>query len=64
MLKKKSRANLHPRRALPPRIKVALSFARSGWSVFPLEWLEDGDCSCSNLKCSNAGKQPEVRVLS
>ena len=58
MLKKKSRANPHPRRALPPRIKVALSCARRGWPVIPLYWLEDGDCSCSNLKCSDAGKHP------
>jgi hypothetical protein len=58
MPKQKSRADAHPPRALPSRLKVALSYARLGWPVIPLEWLEDGDCSCSNLKCSDAGKHP------
>jgi hypothetical protein len=58
MPKQKSRADAHPPRSLPSRLKVALGCARLGWPVIPLYWLEDGDCSCSNLKCSDAGKHP------
>jgi hypothetical protein len=37
---------------------VALDFARLGWPVFPLYWVEDGHCSCSDQNCSNPGKHP------
>src|SRR5580700_1544304 len=58
MPKQKSRADAHPPRTLPSRLKVALSCARRGWPVIPLYSVENGQCSCSEENCTNPGKHP------
>jgi hypothetical protein len=42
----------------PTRLDYALRCAARGWAVFPLHWVEDGNCSCPKLQCPKAGKHP------
>jgi hypothetical protein len=39
-----------------PQKWMALRAARYGWSVFPLHWVDHGECSCPDPKCNSAGK--------
>lgn len=55
---KKSRVDTHSPRALPSRLQAALRCAQRGWPVFPLYWVEDGACSCSDPECDSVGKHP------
>ena len=52
------RAEAQPSPTLPSRLQFALYYARLGWPVFPLYWVDAGECSCSNPACSNVGKHP------
>jgi hypothetical protein len=38
----------------------ALRYARRGWRVLPLHWVEEGRCSCSKPDCRSPGKHPLV----
>jgi hypothetical protein len=57
----KSRVEARPSPTPPSKLEYALNCARRGWSVFPVYWVEDGDCSCSKLNCSDAGKHPMTK---
>ena len=37
---------------------AALSYARRGWRVFPLQSLRAGRCTCGRAECSTAAKHP------
>ena len=40
-------------------LETALSYARAGLAVLPLQWIaQDGGCSCSRLKPCKPGKHP------
>jgi hypothetical protein len=41
-----------------PRLDAALSYARRGWRVLPLWWIEDGKCACGGEKECKPGKHP------
>ncbi|WP_454019848.1 bifunctional DNA primase/polymerase [Azospirillum sp. Marseille-Q6669] len=36
----------------------ALLYADNGWHVFPIHWIENGQCSCGRPRCSSPGKHP------
>src|SRR5580700_6276428 len=40
------------------KLKSALKAADHGYSVLPLHWATDGQCSCGDLYCSSLGKHP------
>jgi bifunctional DNA primase/polymerase-like protein/AAA domain-containing protein len=45
--------------ATNPLLEAAIRYAGRGWPVFPLRWVENGECSCGNPKCGrDAGKHP------
>jgi len=33
-------------------------YAAKGWGVFPLQWMNDGVCSCGDAGCDSPGKHP------
>lgn len=39
-------------------LEAALRCARSGMVVFPLHWVENGQCTCGNPACKSVGKHP------
>jgi putative DNA primase/helicase len=39
-------------------LEAALVYANRGWHVFPLYWIEDGRCACSDPACGSPGKHP------
>lgn len=39
---------------------AALEYARLGWSVFPVQSVVGGRCSCKNKNCQNPGKHPRT----
>ena len=41
-------------------LKAALSYARLGWSVFPVHSARHGQCSCGDKHCENVGKHPRT----
>lgn len=41
-------------------LNCALEYASLGWSVLPLHWIENSQCSCGTPDCSPAGKHPLV----
>ena len=41
--------------------EAALEYARMGKRVFPVHWIENGQCSCGKLNCMSAGKHPMTR---
>lgn len=43
------------------KLEHALAYARMGWPVVPLHWLEHGTCTCHKINCGNsAGKHPLI----
>ena len=43
-------------------LNAAISYAKRGWQVFPLHGIDsDGNCTCGNSKCPDAGKHPKTR---
>lgn len=40
--------------------KAALRYIKRGWYVFPLHTITDGQCTCGQQHCSDAGKHPRV----
>ena len=58
MATKKSLAETPASPARPSKLQYALNHARHGWPVFPLYWVEDGACSCSEPKCTSGAKHP------
>jgi len=41
------------------KVDYALAYARHGFRVFPLHWIDGrGECSCGKAGCSSAGKHP------
>ena len=40
--------------------KTAILVAGSGLKVFPCHTLQDGKCTCSDIKCKNPGKHPRI----
>ena len=42
-------------------LKLALTYARKGWHVFPVHSIRNGVCSCGDSKCENPGKHPRTR---
>lgn len=40
------------------RLKYALDYVAIGWAVVPLNWLDQGVCSCGNHNCPTPGKHP------
>lgn len=46
---------------LGENLKYALKYASWGWSVIPLHWIQNGQCTCKNgIKCISPGKHPRV----
>ena len=42
-------------------LEVALKYAEAlEWAVLPLHNIEDGKCSCKNIKCTSPGKHPRT----
>lgn len=41
-----------------PKLKFALRCIKRGWAVIPLQWVNDGKCSCSNPDCQSVAKHP------
>ena len=35
-------------------------FCNRGWPIFPLYWLEAGQCTCGSDKCNSPGKHPLI----
>ncbi len=58
MATKNSRAEAPSSPTVPSKLQRALNCARRGWPVFPLYWVADGDCTCSEVKCLKPGKHP------
>jgi hypothetical protein len=42
-------------------LKLALTYARKGWHVFPVHSIRNGICSCGDSKCENPGKHPRTK---
>src|SRR5262249_9920841 len=40
------------------KLSYALEYARRGMRVFPLHYVQNGNCSCRNSGCTSAGKHP------
>ena len=46
-----------------PRLDAALGYAERGWAVLPLEWIDNGKCSCAKNPCSGKpGKHPRSGI--
>ena len=45
----------------PNREAEAIAYAKRGWKVFPVWWIEDGRCACGVSGCGNSGKHPVAR---
>jgi hypothetical protein len=56
----KKRSDRQPNGENPSRLEFALPAAERGWAVLPLQWIENGECSCSTPHCSHAGKHPRI----
>lgn len=41
-------------------LSAAKRYIEKGWSVFPLHSIVDGECTCGNINCKDAGKHPRV----
>lgn len=39
-------------------LDAALSYARRGWRVIAVHYVQNGRCSCPNLECKSPGKHP------
>jgi hypothetical protein len=42
----------------PEHLAEALRYAAQGWPVFPVWWVENGQCACGNADCQHPGKHP------
>ena len=43
-------------------LKKALEYAALGWNVFPIHSIKaDGECTCGQKGCKNAGKHPKTK---
>ena len=40
------------------RLNYALDYLAIGWAVVPLNWLDQGICSCGDHECKTPGKHP------
>ena len=38
--------------------KSAIYYVKRAWAIFPVHYLENGECSCGNKDCSNIAKHP------
>jgi hypothetical protein len=43
-----------------PLLAAALGYARHGWRVIPLHWVEGTACSCGDAECWSLGKHPRT----
>lgn len=39
------------------RLSQVLRYAADGWHIFPVQWVQNGKCSCGN-ECGRVGKHP------
>lgn len=46
---------------LEKKIEQLSYYCNRGWSIFPLVWMDDGDCSCGSSECKSPGKHPLVK---
>jgi putative DNA primase/helicase len=44
-------------------LEAALIYASRGWHVFPLQWIEDGHCTCRDAECGSPGKHPLTTLV-
>jgi hypothetical protein len=42
-------------------LKLALTYARKGWHVFPVHSIRNGVCSCGDSECERPGKHPRTK---
>ena len=38
--------------------EYAVAYAGIGWAVIPLNWIDNGHCSCGRMDCPSPGKHP------
>lgn len=41
-------------------LNAAKEYAQRGWYVFPIHSIDNGECTCGKIGCSDAGKHPKV----
>lgn len=42
------------------RLSMLFYYCKQGWPIFPINWIENGMCSCGAVNCQSPGKHPLV----